>query len=146
MELLLHSSELLLHCLEQALLGCDQIDETLDADSPLAYFLSECFDSDSIHACYRRKTTPDQLRQFSRFSKISPQHLTGRPSRGRAFGAPRRSAYNWQLLTHGVKVLRLPKWHAPRITGGWPPSRTMKLAQGFTSGRTSFCRAHAPYS
>jgi len=73
--LLLHSHKLLLSCLEQALLGRDQIDESLDADSPLAYFLSECFDRDSIHACYGRKTPADQLRQFSRFSEISRNDL-----------------------------------------------------------------------
>jgi hypothetical protein len=62
-------SELPQQFLHGALLGGEQLEETIGTDPSLLHILPQCFDFDSAHACYRSKTAAHQLRQFFRIFK-----------------------------------------------------------------------------
>jgi len=83
----------LLRGLEQPLLGCDQIDETLNADSSLSYFLSQRFDRDSIHAATVAKRPRISCASSPDFPKIpaAPQRQV---AQARGCGVRQHSAYN----------------------------------------------------
>src|ERR1019366_2242949 len=80
----------------QTLLGAEQIDETVEADSARLHILPECLEG--VHAIYGSEAAAFQLRQFSGFFQNSAGwSLAGRHANPRPAGPSKRATRRYTI-------------------------------------------------